>query len=447
MKHLLLAAVLLFSFHSHADNMPYQDGEFACITQAEADRYVSDFHINVQSFGGMELCNGAADTKRLFNDLQIIEHGQFDTTATTNRFIKNFVEPTQYYTWMRSQTRSINRGQDVPYATAYNSGGNFTMQDGWAKLSTLGRVGTVIHEARHTAGYRHIPCTQGTYQGSSVQGCDTSYSYGGSHAIEMEYYANVAVRGTNFHPVYQKMARLMAIARSNIFFNTPVIQSHEAVLALSADRQSAKMFNNGEWVDREVPMVEGRLKRTSFGGVLFNGLQAMSIELYRNSGFTDLVADTYSYFKLLLENKTPVKDFEEFDEGTKRFVVRVTADNKLTPYDFPNGAWGRDVALPANIVRASTAALGQTQTGLYLVGANGEIYNYKASTKAITKLTSTWNPDHQEVIVYKGQNLVLLNNGQIMVSTLMGLQPWTETNETFAGLVTVPVYDGFEVVR
>ncbi|MBY0453051.1 MAG: hypothetical protein K2P92_08450, partial [Bdellovibrionaceae bacterium] len=214
-----------------------------------------------------------------------------------------------------------------------------------------------------------------------------------------------------------------------------------------ADRQSAKMFNNGEWVDREVPLVDGRLKRTSFGGVLFNGMQAMSIELYRNSGFTDLVADTYSYFKLLLENKTSVKDFEEFDEGTKRFVVRVTADNKLTPYDFPNGAWGRDVALPVNIVRASTAALGQTQTGLYLVGANGEIYNYKASTKAITKLASTWSPDHQEVIVYKGQNLVLLNNGQIMVSTLMGLQPWTETNETFAGLVTVPVYDGFEVVR
>ncbi len=446
--NMLITIFLSAGFFVNAQNIPYKDTDFNCFTQAEANRYVKDYNVDVESFGGMELCDAQVDTKKLLNDLLIIEKGLFVETATTNPFIKSFVDSKNYYSWMKSQTRGVKRGQDVPYATAYNSGGYFTMQDGWAKLSTLGRVGTVIHEARHTAGYSHIPCNQGTYQGSSVAGCDRNYSYGGSHAVEMEYYARVAVQGQNFHPVYKKMARLMAIARSNIFFNTPIIQTREAVLALSADRQSSKLFDKGEWVDREVPFVDGRLKRTSFGAVIFNGAQALTIELYQNSGFADLITDTYSYFKLLLEVQQPVKDFEEFDEGSKRFVVKITADNKLVPYDFPNGQWGREVSLPFAVLQISKSVIGQSLPGLYLISTSGEIYNYQGTTKKLTKLNVLWNTDDQEVVTYKGQNLVLKTNGQILVSKTTGFEPWTETRDTaFAGLVTVPVYDGFEVVK
>ncbi|MGZ6419173.1 MAG: hypothetical protein ACXWPX_11720, partial [Pseudobdellovibrio sp.] len=322
MKFLALFS-LLFSTHIYAsDNqgMPYQDTEFGCITQEQADKYVTDFSIDVASFGGMELCNSKVDTKKLFNDLQILEQGQFDQDSQ-NKFVRGYVPINTYYDWMKHETRGIQRGQDVPYATAYNSGGYFTMQDGWSKLSTLGRVGTVVHEARHTGGYYHIVCQQGPYKDTSVQGCDTNYNYGGSHAVEMEYYARVSVQGKNFHPVYQKMARLMAIARSNIFFNTPVITPREAVLGLNQDRTQGRLFDNGQWYNREVPNIAGRLKRTSYGAVLFDGLQALAIELYKNSGFPDLVKDTYSYYKLLGENQGAIKEFEEFDSGPKRFVV------------------------------------------------------------------------------------------------------------------------------
>lgn len=447
MKFLLIP--MLFSLNLLAQDMPYLDTDFSCTNPADAERYIRDFNIDVPSFGGMELCNSQVDTKKLLNDLEILEKGRFATDGS-NKFIRGFVTANSYYNWMKGETRGVERGQDVPYATAYNSGGYFTMQDGWAKLSTLGRVGTIVHEARHTGGYYHIRCTQGPYQGTSVSGCDRDFNYGGSHAVEMEYYARVAVHGQNFHPVYKKMARLMAIARSNAFFNTPVLKTREAVLALSQDRGSAVLFDNGEWVSREVPAVAGRLKRTSFGAVLFDGVRAFAVELYQNSGFSDLVSDTYSYYKLLRENDGAVKDFEEFDSGVKRYVVRV-GENKLTPYDFPNGKWGRDVALPFAVVKASTAALGSAQTGLYLVSTSGEIYNYQPQSQRITNTGLTWGLDHKEVIVYKGQNLVLMNNGQIFAQPATGgsaqLEPWTEAKHLFSDLVTTPVYDGFEVIK
>jgi hypothetical protein len=442
----ILFSVLFFSLISVAQEMPYLDKDFGCTDRADAERYVADFHIDVQSFGGMELCNSDIDTKKLFNDLEIIEKGQFDQTGQ-NKFIRGAVDANNYYGWMKHETRSVERGQDVPYATAYNSGGHFTMQDGWSRLSTLGRVGTIVHEARHTAGYMHVQCQQGPYQGSSVAGCDTNYNYGGSHAIEMEYYARVAVQGKNFHPVYKKMARLMAIARSNIFFNTPILQTREGVLAVSQDRGHAELYDNGQWYNREMPSVSGRLKRTSFGAVVFDGVKAFAVELYKNSGFSDLVADTYSYYKLLKENEGAVKDFEEFDSGTKRYVVRLTADNKLTPYDFPNGTWGRSITLPTSFERLSTAAFGKAQTGLYLISTSGEIYNYQPQNQRITDTGLTWSQDQKEVIVYKGQNLVLMNNGQIMSQSASGLAPWAETRNLYSELVTTPIYDGFEVTK
>lgn len=251
MKALTFVLVILFLMkiqNLNAQEIPYQDEKFSCLTQAEANRYVVDFKINVRSFGGIELCNSSVDTKKLFNDLQILEKAQFES-AGENHLIRGFVPADQYYTWMKKQTYGVERGNDMPYATAYNVGGYFTMQDGWARASTLGRVGTIVHEARHTEGYRHIVCQRGPYQGTRIAGCDSDYNYGGSHAVEMEYYARVTVQGRNFHPVYQKMARLMAMARSNIFFNTSPLQTREGLLALSMNREQAFLYDRGKWID------------------------------------------------------------------------------------------------------------------------------------------------------------------------------------------------------
>jgi hypothetical protein len=245
--------------------LPVFDKDFSCFNQTAAERYVKDFNINIKSFGGMELCKASVDTKKLFNDLAIVERGAFGQSSQ-NVFIRNFVPAGDYYKWLRSQTRGVERGNDIPHATAYNSFGYFTMQDGWAALSTLGRVGVVIHEARHTEGYRHIQCTHGPYEGASNAGCDRDYEYGGSHAVEMEYYARVVTAGTNFHPLYRSMARLMAMGRSNMMFNKSPVRVREVLTVL--DKDGTPGVVDGEQLfarDGILGTQMGRLKRTSHG--------------------------------------------------------------------------------------------------------------------------------------------------------------------------------------
>ncbi len=430
----------------NAADMPYQDVNFGCQSQAVADRYIHDFRIDVDSFGGPELCKSEIDTKKLLNDINIIENGHFENSAQNN-LIKGFIDSTNYYGWMKQQTYGVARGNDVPYATAYNSGGYFTMQDGWAKSSTLGRVGVFVHEARHTEGYRHIVCNQGTYQGTSVLGCDRDYNYGGSHAVEMEYYARVAVQGTNFHPVYKKMARLMAIARSNIFFNTSPLQTREGLLALSMDRKQAFMFDRGQWLQRELPEAVGKLKRTSFGAVLFDGVKALAIELYQNSGFKDAVTDTYSYYKLLIESKEESKEFEEFDSGFKRYVIRITNDNKLAAYNFPNGAWGAEQQIPFDVVKTTTSIPGMDKSGIFLLTNSGQIYAYQPDSQRLVSQVGSWDFNNVQVVRFQNENLILKNNGQIYRQTDQKLEPWVEAKLPYSDVVTVPLYDAFEVVK
>lgn len=426
--------------------LPYQDEKIACLDANVANKYIQDFSIDVASFGGKELCDWRIDTKKLLNDIDILANGQFVSSSVPNNLVHGFVAANNYYAWMKEQTYGVQRGDDVPYATAYNSGGYFTMQDGWAKSSTLGRVGTFIHEARHTEGYWHVSCNQGPYKGSGLPGCDSNYSYGGSHAVEMEYYARVATAGINFHPVYQKMARLMAMARSNFVFNSSPLRTREALLALGNSRTEAFLYDQGVWVSREVPGVAGKLKRTSFGGVIFKDAAAYVIEPYKNSGFSDLVVDTYSYFKLLLDTNQSVKDFAEFDLGTRRHVVQITNDNKISAFDFPKGNWRPGLPLPFEVTKVSTAIPGQTTAGLFLINAKNEIYSYQPETQRLISQTGSWDNENETVVVFKGQNYILKTNGQIYVQSQNSLQAWPAPY-LFSELVAIPVYDAFEVVK
>jgi hypothetical protein len=430
-------------------DLPVFDKDFACISQADANRYVSDFKIDVQSFGGLELCDAKVDTKKLFNDLQIIEKGRFASTPG-NLLVKNFVPADQYYSWMREQTEGINRGDDIPYATAYNSFGYFTMQDGWAKLSTLGRVGTVIHEARHTEGYRHIQCTHGPYEGSSTSGCDKNYSYSGSHAIEMEYYGRVVVQGENFHPVYKTMARLMAMGRANFVFNQTPIKARE-VLTL-VDRAAKPYVLDGDSVlaRDSAPLQGGVLKRTSPGASVYFGSTTVALDLYSRGSSTTPVPDDYSYFKLLYldrgQGPEPLKDMEEFDLGTRRFAVGLKQDGTLATYLFAEGKWS---PFTNQVDKASTLVTTtiEGQKGLFVRLPDGTLQPFDPLSKRLgTPLKSKWPSDTLAAAVVNGKLHALNVSGLVYVNT-GGRWDVVESlkSKNFDQMVSSPVYDAFEV--
>lgn len=426
-----------------AADLPVWDEQFGCIETATAERYVRDFSIKVPAFGGMEVCRNDVETKKLFNDLSILEQGRFENPAAEGDLIRGFVPAEGYYSWLKSMTRGIDRGNDIPYATAYNRGGFFTMQDGWAQLSTLGRVGTVVHEARHTAGYRHYPCRQGSYAGASTNACDRDYASGGSHSVEMEYYARVVTQGRNFHPTYRSMARLMASARANFVFNDPVLRRREALLAREASSGELILFDDGRIVSRGALPMEGRLKRTSFGASFFDGARALALDLYAHA--PSLVPDVYSYFKLLERTPMPLKDFEEFDVAERRYVVALQADDRLATFLFPRGDWGPWRAAGLDIARTTTA-LPDGRRGFFLITRDGAIHPYDATRDAVTAaLPERWDGEIQAVALDRTQPITL-HGEQLLIKRDNQWIEWpAAVGRRWTDLINVPMYDAFDV--
>lgn len=454
MHRILLGTGLVFSFLlsnnlQASKDLPYQDGEFGCFSASEANRYISDFSIDVESFGGLELCNGAKDTKKLLNDIYLIEKTEF-AAPRDHMFIKGFVPREQYYSWMKSQTRGVNRGHDIPFATAYNSWGYFTMQDGWAVLSTLGRVGTIIHEARHTAGYRHFRCDYGPYAPSGVSGCDTHYGQGGSHAVEMEYYARVVLESKNLHPVYKSMARLMALGRSNFVFNQKPMKQREGVLALAQDR--LVLVDGREVMEKELPRVDvtARLRRTSHGASLVQGESATAVDLYNGSTLGVSLTDDYSYYKMFQierPNAPPsLLGTEEIDIGNVRYFAALSQEGKIHSYNFPEGTWhAPSPALSGAQALVTRAPNGQA--GLFVVKAEGTIVPFDLANRRFgSPLSVRWTSD-VAAYVMNGSALAKLTSAGTLVDASTGAPISGVENYRFSDVVNVPLYDAFEVAR
>lgn len=435
----LWVSLLALGATAGASTLPVNDADFSCIDRARAESYVQDLHIDVASFGGFELCDAKIDSKKLFNDLQLIEEGQF-SGAASNLFIQDFVGADQYYSWFKEETRSIERGQDVPYATAYNSGGNFTMQNGWAKLSTLGRVGTIIHEARHTEGYTHEPCDHGPYQENGLSVCDENVSEGGSHAIEMEYYARVVLQGANFHPAYQAMARLMLLGRSNFVFNESPLSASDALLVREKDQFTRFKGDQRKTLSWNFAHDESAsLKRTSLGATLLDLPNAWALDLTGSENVSTL-GDEFSYFKLLkLNPPANLIDLEEFDRGPQRYIFALDRHGSLFSYDFGQGAW-RSGTTMEHAERFVTVDPSGSQ-GIYMVFTDDTYCALSTAKLACDGAHLAWPSDVRAFTNFNGELLRLNRDGKVLGESDL---PWPNLKDALVlDLVKIPQYDVF----
>lgn len=421
--------------------LPVYDGDFACTDPKKAESYIRDFNIDVASFGGLELCKPERDTKRLFNDLEIIEEGQIGSTPT-HPFIRNFVPKERYFSWLKEQTYGIERGNDMPYAIAYNSGGYFTMQDGWAKMSTLGRVGTIIHEARHTEGHYHTRCTHGPYEGSWVSGCDTSISQGGSHGVEMEYYARVYLAGENFHPVYKSMARLMLLGRANFVFNQDILSDKDQLLVRTQDG----LIQFSEGARKQTPWLSplppsAAMKRTSFGAAVLNG-QGSAWAVYLNEqNQAGLLEDEYSYYKLLqMEPPANVSDLEEVDIGNRRYMLALTRDGSLYSYQFGEGEWSPPRQLQGAHRFATVSPEGEQ--GAFVLFVNSTYCALDVSNLTCAGPTKLWPEKAKAFLVYQG-SLLRLDETGLLKHTDGSPFPGLDGLSALDAL-RIPLYDVFD---
>ena len=414
--------------------LPYLDADFSCVSQSLAEDYVQDFNIDIESFGGIELCDAQKSSKKFFNDLEIVKKGVFGGEQK-NVFINEFINREQYYSWMKSMTRGVRYSPVFSNASAYNMMGYFTFNKNWNYLSTLSRVGIFLHEGRHTAGHRHVPCNFGPYKGSRLQGCDRSLSMGGSHGIEMEYYSRVALQGENFHPVYTSMARMMNVGRANFVFNKGPMSMREALAVQTSEH--IHIFDNEE--ERVAPLppmsFEGYLmKRSSAGAVLFNGEEALVIDPYGMDH--SWYPDEFSYYKLVKVFPNNFNDFEEFDLGFKRYIVTLSGES-LYQFDFLDASWLEPITLSGSRSLQTVSPSGVR--GLFVLREDRSFCAYDPERRACVNEEGAW-PDHVVNYGFHGDRLVELRTDGLIYDV--------ETEEVLIGgpssqLVNIPIYDAY----
>lgn len=430
--------------------LPFLDSQFSCFKSDQAKTYIQDFKIKPASFGGVELCNPNHDFKKLLNDLSIIEHGRFSSSGQSE-FIRGFIPSSQYYNWAKTQILRIQREHNDPQAIAVNVRGHVSIQDYYGRLSVLGRVGTLLHEARHTAYYPHTLCLNGPYAELPVNGCDSDLNYGGAHAVEMEYYARVSVQGQNFHPMYKAMARLSAMARGNFVFNKSPLTKRDGLLIQSTSG-SFWLLDQTRWIQRPAitygqRSITGRLKRTSFGASLFTGNQAYAIELYEKFDPFEAILDSFSYYKTLINLNTHLADFEEFDIGAKRNIVLITPSQQFASYNFKLGKWNPAQALGFKPLLTSPY-LADGKQGYFLVDSGAGIFSFDTLKNSFVKTPLSWDLNTQSIVKANGKIYSLRIDKKIFY--LNGNQ-WTELtlppNTLVEQISSVPLYNTFNILE
>ena len=268
--------------------------------------------------------------------------------------------------------------------------------------------------------------------------------------MEMEYYTRVVLDSKNLHPVYQSMARLMALGRSNFVFNQSPIHKREALLGRAGNRMV--LIDGDKSYEREAPAAPAGalLKRTSFGASLVSGQKAIAVDVYGYSANNALIADDYSYYKLFTTPRpnapSETNDIEELDVGTLRYLAVLGEQGKVYSYDFPSGGWHEPSAALAGAGTFVTRAP-NGQAGLFVVKSDGGVIPFDLTNRSFgAPLRERWTSDTRAYAM-NGTTLVKLMSDGTVVNAANGTPVDAFAKKQVTDLVNIPLYDAYEVVR
>lgn len=237
MKLITIFAGLLLSFASatafSAD----------CVSKAEMTEIASHF-TQFSSLAQKEFCFDGSQTSNLLASIMFMRKTAFAADMKKSQdelFSGRF--STSWYNYFIGRIDDMNVQDTCPKGVAayvYGFGGK-TMYVCPSMLtdsfSALDRASIFMHEARHIDGFPHMTCTHGARQG--LQGaCDSKISDGGSYAVTVETYAQLAKYATDLHPALKAYARSSAVIYADEAFETAVKVNREyQLLVMTKNRE------------------------------------------------------------------------------------------------------------------------------------------------------------------------------------------------------------------
>ncbi len=247
---IVLVLGLLFTVNASAQSDNTNEDstlDSKCISAEDMTAIAKNFK-QFRNLSGKEYCFDKSETAYLIAGIQYIRKLQFDESGVnspdelfTGQFAKDW-----YGYFTKLITKFVIDKECQPGVIAYVYGGGLggktmfvcpmALTDAFTPLDL---ASVFMHEARHIQGFPHRTCTWGPRK--NLQGaCDHRISEGGSYAVTVETYSQLAKYGKNIHPAFKAIAEASAIIYGEESFEIPVnINKEETFLVLS---DAKKMF-------------------------------------------------------------------------------------------------------------------------------------------------------------------------------------------------------------
>ncbi len=452
---LALAASLITVSFANADGQT----PATCVSKAEMQEIASHF----QQFApqaNADYCLDGSQVANLVSSLMFMRHTAFSPVMNPSRdelFSGRFAK--SWYDYFIGRIDTLEIVASCPkgvVAYVYAFGGHTMYACPLAltdTFSSLDRASVFMHEARHIDGFPHITCSKGPRDG--LQGaCDTRITDGGSYAVTVETYAQIAKFATDLHPALKAYARASAVIYADEAFENPVrINRTENLLLVnsSLDFVSLNVATGVETVIGKAPSA-GHIIHRSQHMVIFPDDKTLKSEYVfaRNEG---TVAQSPGDMFVEYNNQTPEQKAQlvDFHVGAQ-WSARVYKSSIRFVCD-PTSATVTDIAIPAGQVASNLIYVNGYDRGVYstnLVMQSGDIYEIGcASRTAYLKSTPTVKMDQNYKRLYKvnGRTVGLTAAGKMYLVEGTRSTPLASSQTKVLEIVPFQTFEFFETAN
>lgn len=412
-----LVAVIVFTllalvFSANADIKTATD----CIPQSEIKTIASHF-TQFADLANADFCNDNSKNWHLLAAIMFMRKTQFSPTMRpsqdelfSGRFSMN------WYDYFIGRIESLEVVEDCEEGVIAYVFGLFgkTMFICEAALtdrySALDIASVMMHEARHIDGYPHITCTNGPRKGLSGS-CDAKISDGGSYAVTVETYAQLAEYAEGIHPALRAYAKSSAVTYAEEAFETPVKINRSEYLLILTDTLDFYSLNIEKNESKKLgrAFARGRIIKKGQDMIILPRDKELKVEhiFANNEGLLAQSPTNFisKYNAQPLEQKENLVDLHFATQWDARIYK-----NKVTLVCDPYLSTGVDIQLPNGLIAAGLIYPDGYATDKYtthLVTESSEVFEIGCINRQASLKSSSFKVDRKYLRIYKVANQVL----------------------------------------
>lgn len=390
--------------------IPGQPKPENCVSQSEMQEIAGHFK-QFRNLANSDYCFDGSQTSNLISAIMFMRRTQYPSSMPksqdelfSGRFASN------WYNYFIGRIDTFNIPNSCPkgvVAYVYSFGGKtmYVCPMGLTDIfSSLDRASVFMHEARHIDGYPHMTCSHGPRKGLNGA-CDDQISNGGSYAVTVETYAQLAQYAQDIHPALKAYSQSSAVVYADEAFESPVkigranqlLVATEGLDFYSVDlntlkaEKMGKLSSAGKIVKRGAHMVLFPTDRTKAAKYVFANDEG---EVQQSPG--EIITE---YNEQTLEQKSNFVDLHISAQWTARVyknLVRFACD--------PNSPSLKDVAIPSGVTPANLmypTGYARDMYTVQLAMTDGSIYDIGCSNRSAFVRSSSVKLDQNYKRMYK----------------------------------------------